>query len=143
MNELIICHTGVLHFRYMCRLSDQDLRLAGLRNMTDLMMTSVKDPIESPLSFDQEILDLAFKYFTCTTLTIRISGITQINVRGLLTYHRYLTSWPLNYIYILCLFDIILIVRLMKLYCFQNQVGLYNELTQTNDNLAAEAEKYV
>ena len=66
--------------RYMCRLSDQDLRLAGLRNMTDLMMAAVKDPIETHLSFDQEVLDLAFKYFTCTTLTIRLAGITQINV---------------------------------------------------------------
>ena len=66
--------------RYMCRLSDNDLRMAGTRNMTDLMWAAVKEPIETHVSFDREGLDLAFKYFTCTTLTIRLAGITQINV---------------------------------------------------------------
>lgn len=66
--------------RYMCRLSDNDLRMAGTRNMTDLMWAAVKEPIETHVTFDREGLDLAFKYFTCTTLTIRLAGITQINV---------------------------------------------------------------
>ena len=65
---------------YMCRLSDQDLRLAGTRNMTDLMWAAVKEPMEGHYKFDREGLELAFKYFTCTTLTIRLAGITQINV---------------------------------------------------------------
>ena len=66
--------------RYMCRLSDTDLRMAGTRNMMDLMWAAVKEPIETHVTFDREGLDLAFKYFTCTTLTIRLAGITQINV---------------------------------------------------------------
>lgn len=66
--------------RYMCQLSDKDLRMAGTRNMTDLMWAAVKEPIETQVSFDKEGLDLAFKYFTCSTLTIRLAGITQINV---------------------------------------------------------------
>ena len=68
----------------MCRLSDQDLRMAGTRNMMDLMWAAVKEPIETHISFDREGLNLAFKYFTCSTLTIRLTGITQINVREVL-----------------------------------------------------------
>ena len=64
----------------MCSLSDKDLRLAASKNMTDLMWTAVKDPVDGHYSFDKEGLDLAFKYFTCSTLTIRLAGITQINV---------------------------------------------------------------
>ena len=64
----------------MCRLSDQDLRMAGTRNMMDLMWAAVKEPIETHITFDREGLNLAFKYFTCSTLTIRLTGITQINV---------------------------------------------------------------
>lgn len=66
---------------YMCCLSDKDLRLAGTRNMTDHVWTAMKEPIESQVTFDKEGMDLAFKYFTCTTLTIRLTGIAQINVR--------------------------------------------------------------
>lgn len=66
--------------RYMCRLSDKDLRLAATRNMTDIMWAAVKEPIDGHYSFDKEGLDLAFKYFMCSTLTIRLAGITQINV---------------------------------------------------------------
>ena len=55
--------------------------MAGTRNMMDLMWAAVKEPIETYISFDREGLNLAFKYFTCSTLTIRLTGITQINVR--------------------------------------------------------------
>lgn len=69
-----------LYFRYMCKLSDKDLRMAGNRNMTDLMWAAVKEPLETHFTFDKEGLELAFKYFTCSTLTIRLAGISQINV---------------------------------------------------------------
>jgi ubiquitin carboxyl-terminal hydrolase 34 len=49
--------------------------------MTDLMWAAVKEPLETHFTFDKEGLDLAFKYFTCSTLTIRLAGIAQINVR--------------------------------------------------------------
>lgn len=67
----------------MCKLSDKDLRMAGNRNMTDLMWAAVKEPLETHFTFDRDGLDLAFKYFTCSTLTIRLAGIAQINVRSL------------------------------------------------------------
>ncbi|XP_055956902.1 ubiquitin carboxyl-terminal hydrolase 34 [Patella vulgata] len=65
--------------RYMCSLSDRELRNAGSRNMTELMWAAVKEPLENHFSFDKEGLQLGFKYFTCTTLTIRLAGIAQIN----------------------------------------------------------------
>lgn len=68
----------------MCKLSDKDLRMAGNRNMTELMWAAVKEPLETHFQFDKEGLDLAFKYFTCSTLTIRLAGIAQINVRLIL-----------------------------------------------------------
>jgi ubiquitin carboxyl-terminal hydrolase 34 len=43
------------------------------------MWSAVKDPLDSPLTFDRDGLDLAFKYFTSSTLTMRLAGITQIN----------------------------------------------------------------
>lgn len=46
----------------------------------DFMWSAVKDPIDSVLpSFDRDGLDLAFKYFTSTTLTMRLAGVAQIN----------------------------------------------------------------
>ncbi|XP_064621669.1 ubiquitin carboxyl-terminal hydrolase 34-like isoform X2 [Lineus longissimus] len=65
--------------RYMCKLSDKDLRMAGSRNMTDLMWAAVKEPLDTAATYDSEVLNLAFKYFTCSTLTIRMAGISQIN----------------------------------------------------------------
>ena len=46
---------------------------------TDFMWSAVKDPLDSPLTFDRDGLDLAFKYFTSSTLTMRLAGIAQIN----------------------------------------------------------------
>ncbi|XP_076312719.1 ubiquitinyl hydrolase 1 puf isoform X2 [Tachypleus tridentatus] len=65
--------------RYLCKVSDKDLRVAGNRNMFEFMWTAVKDPLDAPASFDKEGLDLAFKYFTSSTLTMRLAGIAQIN----------------------------------------------------------------
>jgi ubiquitin carboxyl-terminal hydrolase 34 len=67
----------------MCKLSDKDLRNAGSRNMTDLMWAAVKEPLDTAATYDSEVLNLAFKYFTCSTLTIRMAGISQINVSKL------------------------------------------------------------
>ncbi len=78
MQQIVPIRSQVIH--YMCGLSDKDLRLAGARNMTDLMWAAVKEPIETQATFDREGLELAFKYFTCSTLTIRLAGIAQINV---------------------------------------------------------------
>ncbi|XP_078316021.1 ubiquitin carboxyl-terminal hydrolase 34-like isoform X4 [Crassostrea virginica] len=77
MQYIVPLRTVVI--RYMCKLSDKDLRMAGNRNMTELMWAAVKEPLETHFQFDKEGLDLAFKYFTCSTLTIRLAGIAQIN----------------------------------------------------------------
>ncbi|XP_049955909.1 ubiquitin carboxyl-terminal hydrolase 34 [Schistocerca serialis cubense] len=65
--------------RYMCGLPDKDLRVPGIKTMADFMWSAVKDPLDSPLAFDRDGLDLAFKYFTSSTLTMRLAGIAQIN----------------------------------------------------------------
>lgn len=43
------------------------------------MWNAFKEPFETPPTFDREGLDLAFKYFSSSTLTMRLAGITQIN----------------------------------------------------------------
>lgn len=48
--------------------------------MFEFMWTAVKDPLDAHATFDKEGLDLAFKYFNSTTLTMRLAGISQINV---------------------------------------------------------------
>ncbi|XP_051939696.1 ubiquitin carboxyl-terminal hydrolase 34 isoform X4 [Hippocampus zosterae] len=64
--------------RYLCQLSDQELRQSAARNMADLMWSTVKEPLDSALCFDKESLDLAFKYFMSPTLTMRLAGLSQI-----------------------------------------------------------------
>lgn len=59
---------------YMCNLPDQDLRSPATRSMADFMWAAVKDPLDTQVSFDTEGLALAFKYFTSTTLTMRLAG---------------------------------------------------------------------
>lgn len=65
--------------RYMCKLSDQDLRTTTIKSMADFMWNAIKDPLDSHVAFDIDGLDLAFKYFISSTLTMRLAGITQIN----------------------------------------------------------------
>ena len=68
--------SNALH--YMCKLSDHELRSQLSRNMADFLWCSVKDNMESPIIFDKDGLELAFKYFCSTTLTMRLAGIVQI-----------------------------------------------------------------
>ena len=90
---------------YMCQLSDTDLRLVGTKNTTELMYESFKelsghssvlDELVSPTNsrgagfrLDKDGLSLALKYFLCSTLTIRLSGIAQMNVNN--SFSRFLT----------------------------------------------------
>lgn len=103
--ELLPIRTDVI--RYMCELNDRDLRLAGTKNTTELMYEAFKDFNPMLLSYEQitkdvktkteqqqqqqqqrfylfqidkDGLDLAYKYFMCLTLTIRLCGINQMNV---------------------------------------------------------------
>lgn len=76
MQHIIPFRTYVI--RYLCKLSDQELRQSAARNMADLMWSTVKEPLDSALCFDKESLDLAFKYFMSPTLTMRLAGLSQI-----------------------------------------------------------------
>ncbi|ESO01400.1 hypothetical protein HELRODRAFT_174957 [Helobdella robusta] len=79
---------------YLCQFSEKDLRTAVVRNMSELIWQVLKEtargdalvstaPAEvstlSFFNFDREGLDLAVKYFVCSTLTLRLSGLNQIN----------------------------------------------------------------
>ncbi|KAL4111819.1 hypothetical protein QTP88_015704 [Uroleucon formosanum] len=63
--------------RFMCNLSDKELRTPAAKTMADFMWSSNKDGHTSNL--DKDGLELAFKYFTSPTLTMRLAGISQIN----------------------------------------------------------------
>ena len=82
--------TNALH--YMCQLNDGDLRAQAARHIADFLWSSAKENMidgsgsaggagnsGTGLCFDKDGLDLAFKYFNSTTLTMRLTGITQIN----------------------------------------------------------------
>ncbi|XP_033107296.1 ubiquitin carboxyl-terminal hydrolase 34-like [Anneissia japonica] len=64
--------------RYLCKLNDNDLRQTSARNMADMMWNMIKEPIETALHFDGDSLELAYKYFLSSTLTMRLTGLNQI-----------------------------------------------------------------
>lgn len=74
-------------YRYLCQVKDSHLRAVANRNMFEFMWTAVKDPLDAHATFDKEGLDLAFKYFNSTTLTMRLAGISQINVIHFLLFY--------------------------------------------------------
>ena len=65
--------------QYMCGLTDQELRHQPTRAMADFLWSAIKDNLDSPLALDRVGLELAFKYFSSTTLTMRLCGINQVN----------------------------------------------------------------
>ncbi|XP_072031378.1 LOW QUALITY PROTEIN: ubiquitin carboxyl-terminal hydrolase 34-like [Amphiura filiformis] len=64
--------------RYLCKLSDKELRRTSARDMAEMMWSAIKEPMEAPLSFDKDSLELAYKYFVSSTLTMRLTGLSQI-----------------------------------------------------------------
>lgn len=62
-----------------CRGNNTDNDKLIVEYISDYMWNAIKDPLETPLAFDSDGLNLAFKYFTSTTLTMRLAGISQIN----------------------------------------------------------------
>ena len=102
-------------YRYLCKLPDKELRGNGARHMADMMWSTIKEPVESPLCFDQDSLELAFKFFTSATLTMRLTGLGQITVSQLL-----LTLCKFMYIYIDHGLKAIMVITLM----FSNNIHL-------------------
>lgn len=71
----------------MCSLSDDQLRQAGSRNVTELVMSLIKEPSPVKALFDRDYLRLSYKYFICSTLKIRIAGLQQLNVSSSYTVY--------------------------------------------------------
>lgn len=69
-------------FRFICSLSDDELRQAGSRNITEMMASVIKERNAVKALSDKEYLKLSFKYFSCSTLTIRMAGLQQLNVNS-------------------------------------------------------------
>jgi hypothetical protein len=53
----------------------------NIRQIADFLWSSIKDGCDGspPVAFDKDGLELAFKYFCSSTLTMRLAGIAQIN----------------------------------------------------------------
>lgn len=66
--------------RYMCTLSEADMRAAAAHNTMELMWQAIKEPVDSQMTFDKEVMALVYKCLTASTLTIRLGGICQISV---------------------------------------------------------------
>lgn len=85
---------------YMCHFTEKDLRTTMARTMTELVWQALKDSRDLTnqtclVTFDKEGLDLAFKYFTCSMLTLRLAGIAQINV-SLFKFHSSYIKYQLK-----------------------------------------------
>ncbi|BFZ12255.1 hypothetical protein BsWGS_15296 [Bradybaena similaris] len=65
--------------RYMCTLSEADMRAAAAHNTMELMWQAIKEPMDSQMTFDREVMALVYKCLTASTLTIRLGGICQIS----------------------------------------------------------------
>ncbi|RWS07088.1 hypothetical protein B4U79_12772 [Dinothrombium tinctorium] len=75
--KLVLLRTCVIS--YLCKIPDKDLRIPSNRNMFEFMWSVIKDPLDPRCVIDKEGLALALKYFTSSTLTMRLAGIAQIN----------------------------------------------------------------
>ncbi|XP_077536768.1 ubiquitinyl hydrolase 1 puf isoform X3 [Haemaphysalis longicornis] len=97
--------------KYLCSRCEGELRGPASRSLFELMLGAVKDPLDVHLALDREGLELAFKCFVSPTLTMRLSGIAQINshismlnelchsesVGGAQTMARALATWLVEY----------------------------------------------
>lgn len=65
---------------YLCNMQDSDLRVMNNRTMFEYIWSVVKEySTFSSLSIDRDGLQISLKYFSSSTLTMRLSGIAQIN----------------------------------------------------------------
>ncbi|XP_076442216.1 ubiquitin carboxyl-terminal hydrolase 34-like isoform X2 [Babylonia areolata] len=67
--------------RYLCSMPQSDLRSFANRGLTDSILSAVKETPDRPAgrTFDVEGLSLAYKFFNCESLSLRMAGIVQIN----------------------------------------------------------------
>lgn len=65
---------------YLCNMQDSDLRIMNNRTMFEYIWSVVKEySTFSSVSIDRDGLRISLKYFSSSTLTMRLSGIAQIN----------------------------------------------------------------
>lgn len=76
-NELVTLRTQVIN--YLCKIQDSDLRNINNRTMFEYIWSAVKEINQNNYVIDEDGLRISYKYFTSTTLTMRLSGLAQIN----------------------------------------------------------------
>lgn len=64
--------------RYLCNIHEDELRLMSARATAELMLNTVKVQEPGQVSYDIDILNIAFKYFMSTTLAVRMAGLNLI-----------------------------------------------------------------
>lgn len=75
--ELVTLRTHVIN--YLCKIRDNDLRNTTNRAMFEYIWSVVKEYNFNNFGLDGDGLKIAHKYFTSSTLTMRLSGLAQIN----------------------------------------------------------------
>ncbi|KAJ6218179.1 hypothetical protein RDWZM_009336 [Blomia tropicalis] len=76
--KLVAIRTNVIN--YLCKMQDNDLRIVSNRTMFEYVWSVVKEYNSfNQFSIDKDGLKIALKYFNSSTLTMRLSGIAQIN----------------------------------------------------------------
>lgn len=76
-NELVTLRAQVIN--YLCKIQDSDLRNINNRTMFEYIWSVIKEINLNSYVIDEDGLRISFKYFTSTTLTMRLSGLAQIN----------------------------------------------------------------
>ena len=76
--RLVLIRTYVIN--YLCKMQDTDLRIVNNRTMFEYIWSVVKEYNNfTTFGIDQDGLRIALKYFNSSTLTMRLSGLAQIN----------------------------------------------------------------
>ncbi|XP_059475180.1 ubiquitin carboxyl-terminal hydrolase 34 [Neocloeon triangulifer] len=65
--------------RFLCRLPDRELRLPPAKALAELVW-ALSSPPSAPPQLDRDGLELAFKYFSSSTLTMRLAGLAHLNL---------------------------------------------------------------
>lgn len=76
--KLVQIRSYVINF--LCKMQDSDLRIVNNRTMFEYIWSVVKEFNHfNSFCIDKDGLRIALKYFNSSTLTMRLSGLSQIN----------------------------------------------------------------
>lgn len=76
-SELVSMRLNVIN--YLSKIDDNDLRITNNRTMFEYIWSMVKEYSYNTFAIDRDGLKIVIKYFTSSTLTMRLSGLAQIN----------------------------------------------------------------